>query len=145
MIGPGNVGAALLDQLLAARPQLLAKANVDLRLRALASRSRMRLEADGLHADWRDALQQAGEPSDLDRFTEHLLAAHLPHAVVIDCSGSGEVAERYEGWLAAGIHVVTPNKQAGAGRCRATSASAPRRRPAVRGSVTRPRWARACR
>lgn len=50
-----------------------------------------------------------------DRFTEHLLAAHLPHAVVIDCSGSAEVAERYEGWLAAGIHVVTPNKQAGAG------------------------------
>ena len=115
VIGPGNVGAALLDQLLAARPQLLAKANVDLRLRALASRSRMRLEVDGLHADWREALQDAGESSDLDRFTEHLLAAHLPHAVVIDCSGSAEVAERYEGWLAAGIHVVTPNKQAGAG------------------------------
>ena len=34
---------------------------------------------------------------------------------MIDCSGSAEVAERYEGWLAAGIHVVTPNKQAGAG------------------------------
>ncbi|EPK4167560.1 bifunctional aspartate kinase/homoserine dehydrogenase I [Stenotrophomonas maltophilia] len=115
VIGPGNVGAALLDQLLVARPQLLAKANVDLRLRALASRSRMRLEVDGLHADWREALQEAGESSDLDRFTEHLLAAHLPHAVVIDCSGSADVAERYEGWLAAGIHVVTPNKQAGAG------------------------------
>ena len=115
VIGPGNVGAALLDQLLAARQQLLAKANVDLRLRALASRSRMRLEADGLHEDWRQALQDAGQASDLDQFTEHLLAAHLPHAVVIDCSGSAEVAERYEGWLAAGIHVVTPNKQAGAG------------------------------
>ncbi|KAG1265820.1 hypothetical protein G6F66_014125 [Rhizopus arrhizus] len=75
----------------------------------------MRLEVDGLHADWRQALQEAGESSDLDCFTEHLLAAHLPHAVVIDCSGSAEVAERYEGGLAAGIHVVTPNKQAGAG------------------------------
>ncbi len=116
---------------------------MDLRLRALA-RVRMRLEVDGLHADWREALQDAGEPSDLDRFTEHLLAAHLPHAVVIDCSGSAEVAERYEGWLAAGIHVVTPNKQAGAG-------PPPRyripllRRPVVRASATKPRWARACR
>ena len=35
--------------------------------------------------------------------------------MVIDCSGSAEVAGRYEGWLAAGIHVVTPNKQAGSG------------------------------
>ncbi|KAF1017345.1 MAG: Bifunctional aspartokinase/homoserine dehydrogenase 1 [Stenotrophomonas maltophilia] len=114
VIGPGNVGAALLDQLQAALPQLRDKANIDLRLRAVASRSRMRLEPAALPADWRTALQQ-GERSDLDRFTGHLLAAHLPHAVVIDCSGSAEVAERYSGWLAAGIHVVTPNKQAGSG------------------------------
>ncbi len=44
-----------------------------------------------------------------------MLSAHLPHALIIDCSGSADVADRYAGWLAAGIHVVTPNKQAGAG------------------------------
>ncbi|WMJ68992.1 bifunctional aspartate kinase/homoserine dehydrogenase I [Stenotrophomonas sp. 24(2023)] len=115
VIGPGNVGAALLDQLQAALPQLRGKANIDLRLRAVASRSRMLLEPRALPADWRQALQSGSEASDLDRFTEHLLAAHLPHAVVIDCSGSAEVAERYADWLAAGIHVVTPNKQAGSG------------------------------
>ena len=39
----------------------------------------------------------------------------MPHAVIVDCSASPLVADRYAGWLAAGIHVVTPNKQAGAG------------------------------
>ena len=42
-------------------------------------------------------------------------AEHLPHAVIIDCSANDAVAERYADWLAAGIHVVTPNKHAGAG------------------------------
>jgi aspartokinase/homoserine dehydrogenase 1 len=115
VIGPGNVGAALLDQLQAAQSQLLGRANVDLRLRAVASRSRMVLDQRGLHGDWRSALAASSEATDLDAFTEHLLSAHLPHALVIDCSGSAEVADRYAGWLAAGIHVVTPNKQAGAG------------------------------
>jgi aspartokinase/homoserine dehydrogenase 1 len=34
----------------------------------------------------------------------------------VDCSPSDAVAERYAGWLAAGLHVVTPNKHAGSGR-----------------------------
>ncbi|MFI8570970.1 bifunctional aspartate kinase/homoserine dehydrogenase I [Stenotrophomonas bentonitica] len=115
VIGPGNVGAALLDQLQAAQVQLLGRANVDLRLRAVASRSRMVLDERGLKGDWRAALSGPAQPSDLEAFTEHLLSAHLPHALIIDCSGSADVADRYAGWLAAGIHVVTPNKQAGAG------------------------------
>ena len=40
---------------------------------------------------------------------------HLPHAIIIDCSASDAVAAHYADWLARGIHVVTPNKQAGAG------------------------------
>ena len=115
VIGPGNVGAALLDQLQGAQASLLGRANLDLRLRAVASRSRMLLDPRSLQGPWREALSAGGVPSDLDAFTAHLLSAHLPHAVIIDCSGSADVADRYAGWLAAGIHVVTPNKQAGAG------------------------------
>jgi aspartokinase/homoserine dehydrogenase 1 len=115
VIGPGNVGAALLDQLNAAQPQLLAKAKLDLRLRAITSRSHMLLDQRGLHGDWQRAFAASSQTADLDQFTEHLLSARLPHTLIVDCSGSPDVAERYAGWLAAGIHVVTPNKQAGAG------------------------------
>lgn len=115
VIGPGNVGAALLDQLGSAQPQLLARANLDLRVRAIASRGRMCLAQRTLDGDWRPAFAATREATDLARFTAHLLDANLPHAVIIDCSGSAEVADHYAQWLAAGIHVVTPNKQAGAG------------------------------
>lgn len=115
VIGPGNVGATLIDQLRAAQPQLLGKANLDLRLRAIASSRTMLLDERGIGDDWRDRFAHNGQAADLDAFTAHLLSAHLPHAVIVDCSASAEVADRYAGWLAAGIHVVTPNKQAGAG------------------------------
>ena len=115
VIGPGNVGATLIDQLRAAQPQLLGKANLDLRLRAIASSQKMLLDERGIGDDWKDRFAQQGQKADLDAFTAHLLSAHLPHAVIVDCSASADVADRYAGWLAAGIHVVTPNKQAGAG------------------------------
>ena len=115
VIGPGNVGAALLDQLRAAQPQLLGKANLDLRLRAIASSKKMLLDERGISADWRERFAASTSALDLDQFTAHLVGSHLPHLVIVDCSASPVVADRYAEWLAAGIHVVTPNKQAGAG------------------------------
>jgi len=115
VIGPGKVGGALLQQLDAAQARLKRDTNLDLRLRAVASSHRMWLDDRGATAGWQRRLDESTVDADLDRFTAHLQAAHLPHTVIVDCSASSRVAERYAGWLAAGIHVITPNKQAGAG------------------------------
>jgi aspartokinase/homoserine dehydrogenase 1 len=114
VIGPGKVGAALLDQLQAAKPRLQREAGLDLRLRALADSRRLWLGEHGADGDWRAQLDGAGA-GDLDALAAHLLGAHLPHAVIVDCSASDAVADRYAGWLAAGIHVITPNKHGVAG------------------------------
>jgi len=37
---------------------------------------------------------------------------YLPHTIIIDCTASEQVARHYREWLAAGIHIVTPNKKA---------------------------------
>jgi aspartokinase/homoserine dehydrogenase 1 len=64
--------------------------------------------------DWRAQLE-AGEPLAFDRFVEHVQTDYLPHAVIIDCTASQDVANRYAAWLARGIHVITPNKRAHSG------------------------------
>jgi bifunctional aspartokinase / homoserine dehydrogenase 1 len=116
VIGPGNVGRALLDQLREAIPRLRREANLDLRVRAIASSSKLLTSERGdLAADWSTQLASSDQVSDFEHFTRHVHAAHLPHAVVIDCSASDAVASHYPAWLAAGIHVITPNKQAGSG------------------------------
>ncbi len=115
LIGPGNVGRALLEQLREALPRLKRTANLDLRVRAIASSQHLwTSEQGGLPADWAAELAASSAESP-DHFTAQVHAAHLPHAVIIDCSASDEIADRYADWLAAGIHVITPNKQAGAG------------------------------
>jgi aspartokinase/homoserine dehydrogenase 1 len=115
VIGPGKVGAALLDQLQAALPRLRAEANIDLRLRALATSSKLWLSEHRDSADWRARMHDAPIRADLSAIARHLLDTHMPHAAIIDCSASDAVAAHYADWLAAGVHVITPNKQAGAG------------------------------
>ena len=60
-------------------------------------------------------LRRRPEKRDLDAFARHVHASHLPHALIVDCSASPLVAAHYPKWLAQGIHIVTPNKQAGSG------------------------------
>jgi len=128
VVGPGQVGRALLAQIDAVSERLLRDANLDLRVRAISD-SKHLLLAEGAIAlgDWKAALDATSEAADLGRLAEHVDAEHLPHAVIVDCSASSAVADRYPEWLARGIHVITPNKQAGAGpmlRYRAIRAAA---------------------
>lgn len=117
VVGPGHVGRALLAQLAEVAPALRARSGVDLRLRALADSRRMVLDAASMTpAEAQERLLADAAPAaDLDAFAAHVRAAHLPHALIVDCSASDAVAARYPAWLAAGIHVVTPNKHAGSG------------------------------
>jgi aspartokinase/homoserine dehydrogenase 1 len=116
VIGAGLVGSALIDQVRSQIARLHRDCNLDLRVRGILSSRRMLLAdpAVALDSDWRDSLA-AGENADLARFEEHIHAEHLPHALIIDCTASEAIARQYPRWLAAGIHVVTPNKKAGAG------------------------------
>lgn len=114
VVGTGQVGSALLAQLEAAMPRLQRESGLDLRLRALADSRRLWRGEGAAPGDWRELLA-AAPAAGLDELATHLQSAHFPHAVVIDCSASDAVADRYAGWLAAGIHVITPNKHALAG------------------------------
>ncbi len=120
VIGPGNVGRALLAQFADALPRFANASKrehrLDLRLRAVASSQRMLLSNTALDpASAAGTLASSGEALDLDRFVAHVRSEHLPHALIVDCSGSDAVAAHYPEWLAMGIHVVTPSKHAGSG------------------------------
>ena len=112
LIGPGAVGSAFVEQLASQRERFHRDSNLDLRLRAILSSKRMLLGDPSLDLrSWRTSLDSS-VAGDLQRFADHVHADHLPHAVIVDCTASGEVAAMYPAWLAAGIHVVTPNKRA---------------------------------
>jgi aspartokinase/homoserine dehydrogenase 1 len=113
LIGPGLVGSSLLEQVASQAARLERDFKLDLRIRAIAGSKSMRLAQNSIDLTrWRDEYRAGGDPVELDRFADHVHADHFPHAVIIDCSASVEVAKHYAHWLAEGIHIVTPNKKA---------------------------------
>lgn len=113
VIGPGTVGRVLLDQLASQQARLSREFKLDLRVRGIMGSKQMLLSEHGTDLDhWREELAAHATAADLKRFIEHVQVDYLPHTVIIDCTADGEIASHYRDWLAAGIHVVTPNKKA---------------------------------
>ena len=116
IVGAGNVGATLIRQLAHEMRRLKENFDVDLRVRAIATSRAMLLSDQPIDLEhWRDELKAGGEPVDLARLAMHVHTEHLPHAVLIDCTASDDVARLYSTWLERGIHVITPNKRANTG------------------------------
>jgi aspartokinase/homoserine dehydrogenase 1 len=115
LIGPGTVGRVLLAQI-ASQIERLRALNLDLRVRGIATSSRMLLAESSIDLEhWSEQLEAGGEALDLDKLAAHCQADYIPHTVMIDCTASADVAAQYGTWLGRGIHVVTPNKKANSG------------------------------
>ena len=115
LIGPGTVGRVLLAQI-ATQVDRLRALNLDLRVRGIAGSKRMLLAESCIDLDkWAEQFAASSEPLDLEKFANHCQADYIPHTVLIDCTASADVGGHYHGWLARGIHVVTPNKKANSG------------------------------
>lgn len=116
LIGPGLIGSEFVRQVQSQREWLLSQFHIDLRIRGVANSKKMLL-SDRINLEgWKEQLEREGVPLDLDTFTRHVQAEHLPHAAIIDCTSNEHVAGRYAAWLDQGIHIVTPNKKANSGQ-----------------------------
>jgi bifunctional aspartokinase / homoserine dehydrogenase 1 len=116
VIGPGTVGRVLLDQLASQSERLRQQFRLDLRVRGVLGSQRMLLaDTDVAVRNWRAQYEASSRNADVGRFVEHVRLDYLPHTVLVDCTASGDVAACYADWLAAGIHIVTPNKKANSG------------------------------
>ena len=131
VVGTGLIGGTFLDQLGARLEALSAHRSIDVRVRGVMNSRRMLLDERAVDlGSWKDGLGGEGAEADIERFADHVLAEHLPHAVLIDATSDAGVAARYEGWLDRGINVITPNKKGNTGtlaQYRAVRAAARRR------------------
>jgi aspartokinase/homoserine dehydrogenase 1 len=113
VIGPGTVGKVLLNQLASQSARLQTEAKLDFRVRGIMTSTRMLLAESGVALDnWKEKFDADAIDADFGKFMEHVRVDYLPHTVLIDCTASADIAKRYPEWLAAGIHIVTPNKKA---------------------------------
>ena len=112
LLGTGTVGSQFLHQV--ARQQAVCRArNVELRLCAVANSRHMKLDPKGLEAATiAAAMEGEGEPLNLDRLIASVKERRPVQPVLVDCTTSEALAQRYQEFLEAGFHVVTANKKA---------------------------------
>jgi len=110
----GQVGSALRHRLARQAARLREAAGIDLRLLATFDRRGIAWDLAGLDPDDVDARLAPRDTVALRSLLGHLTRAGDTPTVVIDCTASDEIADRYAEWLAAGHGVVAANKRANA-------------------------------
>ncbi|KAJ2796276.1 Homoserine dehydrogenase, partial [Coemansia furcata] len=119
IVGPGLVGGALIEQLVA-HTQSPRFASLPIAVVGLINSKKMALSktaftAADLAQYQTTLLGSTAEPADMSRFSDTLGALRCGATAVVDCTSSDGVASLYPMWLTRGLHVVTPNKKAFSG------------------------------
>jgi aspartokinase/homoserine dehydrogenase 1 len=124
LIGTGNIGGTLLEQIAIHRKILADRDKIHINLAGVANIDRMVFSPDGLDPKKTKALlngEGGGKtavetmPFNLVNFIDKMISFNLPNACFCDCTANEDIASSYGKILGASIPVVTPNKKANSG------------------------------
>lgn len=111
LLGAGNVGATLIQQIANAQRVFLEAGNLDIKVIGLANSKQMLMDQGGINlTDWTKVLLEKGKRLDLGLFGNDIKQQNLRNSILIDVTASDEVSEIYPAMLEASVHVVTANK-----------------------------------
>ena len=111
VVGIGNVGGKLIEQIRSQFSYLLKQQHVNIRVVAVANSKKMLFEPAGIALDhWNQELDQKGTVSDLDAFMEKMIALNLRNSVFVDNTANDKVPNLYATCLENSIAVVACNK-----------------------------------
>lgn len=111
IVGIGNVGSKLLDQIKTQREYLLDHLHLNLRVVGIANSRKMLFNEEGIDLDnYEKDLQSEGITSDMDGFLKGIKEVNLRNSVFIDNTANKEVTDFYAACLEQSIAVVACNK-----------------------------------
>ena len=110
IIGAGNVGGKLIEQIKQQQQYLLENLNLQLRITGIANSRKMLFNEDGINLDqWKDSLAQS-ESMSLTNFITTIIHKNLRNSVFVDVTANAEVASVYHQLLSKSVAVVACNK-----------------------------------
>ena len=111
IVGIGNVGGKLLDQISSQLSYLLKHKHLQLRVVAIANSRKMLFKAEGVDlSNWQTDLDQKGILSDMEGFMETMTGLNLRNSVFVDNTANNKVPDLYASCLSNSIGVVACNK-----------------------------------
>lgn len=110
IVGTGNVGAKLLEQIHQQQAYLQQQLRLQLRVTGLCNSRQMAFSEEGIDTGaWKEQLAN-GQPADLQAFVESAINRNLRNSIFVDVTASENVAAIYPSLLQKSISVVACNK-----------------------------------
>src|SRR6185503_18327093 len=114
VVGVGNIGSALLEQLRQQRHYLLSR-GFDVRVVALANSRKFVVSPSGVDlTHWKAALGASRSKMSPQALADRVAALELTNAALVDCTADPSIVDAYPAFIDANFHIVTPNKRANA-------------------------------
>jgi aspartokinase/homoserine dehydrogenase 1 len=112
ILGPGNVGSKLMEQLARQQPHLLEKLGLQVRVVAIANSRHCLVDEAGLDLTaWPEELAQAPAQT-LEEFTQLIIGRNLRNSIFVDVTANPAAAGIYADLLEKSVAIVACNKVA---------------------------------
>ena len=111
VVGVGNVGARLIEQIKSQQEYLLKNQHLDIRIAGMANSRKMLFNEEGIDLNnWQVQLDRDGLPANIEHFYEKVRALNLRNSVFVDNTASASIPEIYPKFLTDSVAVVACNK-----------------------------------
>ncbi len=110
VVGVGNVGGKLIEQIKKQQQYLLENLKVQVRVIALTNSKKMVFNEDGIDLNnWKLALEK-GEPLHMDVFHQKVTELNFRNSIFVDNTANESISNLYATYLKESVAVVTCNK-----------------------------------
>lgn len=109
LLGKGNVGGNLIDQLIERKPELLKRRNLELRIICITD-SKKALFNPSEDLPWRTQFEKESHSYVIQDIIEYVKEQRITQVIAVDNSASEELVGSYKSLVDAGFNLVSSNK-----------------------------------
>ena len=110
LIGHGNVGGTLIEQILDSAYDILNRKRIDLKIVAIANSQKVAFNKAGFGSDWRQKIKYSQTDSSVEALLDFAKEQHLENLVMVDNTASKDFVKNYPTFVENGFDVVGSNK-----------------------------------
>lgn len=110
IIGHGNVGKALINQVLQSSEEIRQRKKIDLKVVAVANSRKIAFNKKGFDHHWNDEVLTAETPSDVQELIRFSKENQLENLIIVDNTASKDFVHNYHTLAENGFDLVSSNK-----------------------------------
>lgn len=110
IIGHGNVGKTLIEQVLESSDEIKRRKKIDLKVVAVANSKKIAFNKKGFNTNWNDEVSTAEHPSDIQELINFSNENQLENLIVVDNTASKDFVKNYHALAENGFDLVSSNK-----------------------------------